>query len=71
MPLTFPSNLVWLQAAIHIKVFVCHSREGHISILWFLYGGSISDWEITKQSGIIELVKGEMLLVDKGFTVSG
>ena len=46
------------------------TSAGAISFISSLYTGSISDQEITRQSGIIELLEpGDGVMVDKGFTI--
>ena len=52
------------------KALVGITPSGAISFLSDLYGGSVSDREITVSSGIINLLApGDSLMADKGFTV--
>lgn len=46
--------------------------SGHVTFISQLYAGSISDREITIRSGFLKLPfsKGDMVMADKGFTIS-
>ena len=53
------------------KALVCITPSGAISFLSKLYGGSISDRELTIKSGLLDLVEsGDSIMADKGFTIS-
>ena len=53
------------------KALVCITPSGAISFLSKLYGGSISDRELTIKSGLLDLVEsGDSIMADKGFTIA-
>ena len=44
--------------------------KGGISFVLTLYGGSISDKELTQKSGLIEKLQyGDVIMADRGFTI--
>ncbi|XP_065189641.1 uncharacterized protein LOC135820253 [Sycon ciliatum] len=52
------------------KALVCITPSGAISFISSLYGGSVSDREITKTCGVLDLLdKGDSVMADKGFTI--
>lgn len=52
------------------KCLIGISPAGCVTFVSSLYAGSISDKEITKQSGIIELIElGDSVMADKGFLI--
>ncbi|XP_065193984.1 uncharacterized protein LOC135825183 [Sycon ciliatum] len=52
------------------KALVCITPSGAISFISSLYGGSVSDREITKTCGVLDLLdKGDSNMADKGFTI--
>ncbi|XP_054711056.1 uncharacterized protein LOC129220649 [Uloborus diversus] len=54
-----------------LKALIGISERGVVMFCSDLHGGSISDREIVKRSGILSLVKeGDIILADKGFNVS-
>ena len=53
------------------KALVCITPSGAISFVSKLYGGSISDRELTVKSGVLDLLEaGDSVMVDKGFTIA-
>ena len=54
-----------------LKALVGITPSGAISFLSSLYGGSVSDREITSSCGILPLLQeGDSVMADKGFTIS-
>ena len=53
------------------KAIVCITPSGAISFVSKLYGGSISDRQLTEKCGILDLLEpGDSIMADKGFTIA-
>ena len=53
-----------------IKVLIGVTPQGHPSFVSDAFEGSISDYEITKQSGFIDhLMDGDFVCMDRGFII--
>ncbi|XP_045202653.2 uncharacterized protein LOC123556117 [Mercenaria mercenaria] len=60
----YKSHITW-------KSLVGISPSGHVTYVSDLWVGSISDKQLTKQSGILELCQqGDAIMADKGFTIA-
>jgi len=77
MKVQTPSSLVLhsefyssYKSATTLKGLVGITPSGEISFVSALYTGSISDREVTKRSGILNLIQeGDGVMADKGFTI--
>lgn len=52
-----------------LKGLVGISPHGAVSFLSGLYTGAISDKEITRCCGILDLIEGDSVMADKGFNI--
>ncbi|XP_069129553.1 uncharacterized protein [Argopecten irradians] len=60
----YKSHMTW-------KSLVGISPDGHVTFISDLWCGSISDKQITKETGLVELCEpGDAIMADKGFTIA-
>ena len=56
------------KKGFRVKVLICCTPDGHISLVSCCFGGKTTDAQITIESGLIELLEpGDIVLADKGF----